>query len=138
MVRLISRTHFFKSTLFSFHCPEFRTAYMVKYRCQIKIDTLRKGVRNMKKLFGFIIILGFVIMIGAAGSADNASLDFVAVLLFELLGIALVLLGTSLFLNYKRYLARRLRKSRFASCKVKRERLCTKQTSIVKIRKELC
>lgn len=60
----------------------------------------------MKKTISFIIILGFAIMLGAAGGADTAEVSFAAVLLLELLGMAIVLFGTSALMHYKRYMRR--------------------------------
>ena len=60
----------------------------------------------MKKLLGAVIVFGFVIMIGAAGSADVSQISFLEVLLLELLGMAIILFGTSALLHYKRYLRR--------------------------------
>ena len=64
----------------------------------------------MKKLLMSVIVIGFVIMLGAAGSADNADASFLNVLLLELLGVAVVLFGTSALMHYKRYVRRMMRK----------------------------
>lgn len=63
----------------------------------------------MKKLLILVIVIGFGIMIGAAGSADTAEISFLNVLLLELLGIAVILFGTSALMHYKRYVRRSMR-----------------------------
>lgn len=90
----------------------------------------------MKKILEFIIVLGFVLMLGAAGSADFASMSFVKVLFLEILGMLVVLLGTSGLLHYKRYVRRMMRKR-----SVNRMSAKSKTAARVSIRipeKELC
>lgn len=82
----------------------------------------------MKKLISMVIILGFVIMLGAAGSADIAAMNFFAVLLLELLGMAVVLFGTSALMHYKRYVRR--------CAKHHIKRVCAKRACVPE--KELC
>lgn len=60
----------------------------------------------MKKLISLVIVLGFIIMLGAAGSADIAKINFVPLVFLELLGMAVVLFGTSALMHYKRYVRR--------------------------------
>ncbi|MBE6681340.1 MAG: hypothetical protein E7600_03510 [Ruminococcaceae bacterium] len=91
----------------------------------------------MKKLLGFVIVIGFVIMLGAAGSADTTNISFLTVLLLELLGVAIVLFGISALMHYKRYVRRTLLKKRLA----KKNALRQNAGVCVKIRiseKELC
>lgn len=91
----------------------------------------------MKGLLGSVILLGFVIMVGAAGSADVANMSFLKVLLLEILGMAVVLLGTSGLMHYKRYLRRTLLKKKLAKSNL----MCKKAPDGVKIclaNKELC
>ena len=92
----------------------------------------------MKKFFGLIIITGFTIMLGGAGSADNTNMSFMLVLMLELLGISLILLGISLNLNYKKYLRRRLRKRSVHSNALKNVSARAKSVNICKRQKELC
>ena len=74
----------------------------------------------MKKLLGFIIFSGFVLMLGVAGSADFANMSFSKVLVLELLGVAIVLSGTSALMHYKRYLRRHARMHRKnAACRIR-------------------
>ena len=83
------------------------------------------------------IVLGFVIMLGAAGSADTSGISFINVLLFELLGAAIILLGISALMHYKRYLRRKLLKKRLAKSNL----FCNKRPAGTKIclaNKELC
>ena len=63
----------------------------------------------MKKILGMVILLGFVIMLGAAGGADNGGNGFAENLLFELLGMALSFFGMVALSHYKKYLRRRRR-----------------------------
>lgn len=91
----------------------------------------------MKKLLSLVIVLGFVIMLGAAGSADTTNISFLTVLLLELLGAVIVLSGISALMHYKRYVRRTLLKKRLAKSNL----LCKKTPVEVKIRlarKELC
>lgn len=76
----------------------------------------------MKKLLGLVILSGFVVMIGAAGSTDLANanfgaVDFLGVLLLELLGMAIVLFGTSALMHYKRYVRRMIARKRLVNSK---------------------
>jgi membrane protein implicated in regulation of membrane protease activity len=91
----------------------------------------------MKKILEFVILSGFVLMLGVAGSADVANMGFVKVLLLELLGVAIVLSGTSALMHYKRYVRRILLKKKRKNSNT----LCKKTPVGVKIRlakKELC
>ena len=63
----------------------------------------------MKKFLGFVRLSGFVLMLGVAGSADFANMSFVKVLLLELVGMFVVLAGTSALMHYKRYVRRMMR-----------------------------
>jgi len=63
----------------------------------------------MKKILGFVILFGFVLMLGAAGSADACHISFVTLLLLEFAGALTVLLGTSALMHYKRYVRRLMR-----------------------------
>ncbi len=91
----------------------------------------------MKKILGFVILFGFVLMLGAAGSADASHISFLTLLLLELAGALTVLLGTSALMHYKRYLRRTILKKRLANSSS-----LSKKTPVgVKIRlihKELC
>lgn len=90
----------------------------------------------MKKIMGFVILSGFVLMLGAAGSADFAHMSFVKVLALEILGMLVVLAGTSGLMHYKRYVRRMMKKRR-----VKTASLRTSGKVTVNIRipeKELC
>ncbi len=82
----------------------------------------------MKKLLEFIILSGFVLMLGVAGSADTSGISFLNVLLLELLGVAIVLFGTSALMHYKRYIRR--------SAKHHIKRACAKRVLVPE--KELC
>lgn len=64
----------------------------------------------MKKILGFVILVGFVLMLGAAGSADASHISFSSLLLLELAGVLVVLLGTSALMHYKRYVRRMMRR----------------------------
>ena len=57
----------------------------------------------MKKLFVVFEILGFVVMLGAAGSADNNTISFLQALVMEFCGIAVMLLSASGHCYYKKY-----------------------------------
>ena len=71
----------------------------------------------MKKILSLVIVLGFVIMLGAAGSADVGEISFLNVLLLELLGAAVILFGISALMHYKRYVRRNVRlQRRNAAC----------------------
>lgn len=63
----------------------------------------------MKKILGFIILSGFILMLGAAGSADACYISFSTLLLLELTGVLTVLFGTSALMHYKRYVRRLMR-----------------------------
>lgn len=64
----------------------------------------------MKKLLGMIILLGFILMIGAAGSADVFGMSFVNLLVLEMCGMLVVLFGTSALMHYNAYLTRTRRR----------------------------
>ncbi len=63
----------------------------------------------MKTILRLTITLGFVLMIGTAGGADNANISFFTAFLLELCGVLVILFGYSALCNYKRYLRRRVR-----------------------------
>ena len=86
----------------------------------------------MKKLLILVIVIGFVIMLGAAGSADSTEISFFNVLLLELLGIAIIIFGTSALMHYKNYVRRNMRLSR-------RNAVCSKMRCRMSgAEKELC
>ena len=90
----------------------------------------------MKKILGFIIFSGFVLMLGVAGSSDFSGMGFGKVLLLELLGLFVVLAGTSALIHYKRYVRKMMRKR-----SVNRMSAKSKTAARVSIRipeKELC
>lgn len=90
----------------------------------------------MKKILGFIIFSGFVLMLGVAGSSDFSGMSFVKVLFLELLGMLVVLAGTSALMHYKRYVRKMMRKR-----SVNRTAAKSKTVARVSIRipeKELC
>ncbi len=90
----------------------------------------------MKKILGFVILFGFVLMLGAAGSADASHISFLMLLLLELAGALTVLIGTSALMHYKRYVRRMMRR------KASRRPVCTSGanfTAKISVReKELC
>ena len=57
----------------------------------------------MKKMFVLFGIAGFVLMLGAAGSADNNTISFFQALAMEISGIAVLLLSASGHCYYKKY-----------------------------------
>ena len=61
----------------------------------------------MKKLLSLVIVMGFVIMLGTAGSADVAGMSVLKAVLFEVLGMIIVLFGTSALMHYNRYSRKR-------------------------------
>lgn len=86
----------------------------------------------MKKILGLVILFGFVLMLGAAGSADVAGMSFLKVLLLEVAGMLIVLFGTSALMHYKRYLRRIIRIRRRNASYVKNDtQICIRE-------KELC
>lgn len=72
----------------------------------------------MKKILSLVIVLGFVIMLGAAGSADFAGMSVVKAILLETLGVAIVLFGMSALMHYNRYVKMLAKKNcrRVVSC----------------------
>ena len=68
----------------------------------------------MKKLLSLVIILGFVLMIGAAGGADLSGSGLVTAFLLELVGMAMIFFGTSALMHYKRYVKRVILKKKTA------------------------
>lgn len=56
----------------------------------------------MKKIFGLITFSGFVLMIGAAGSADLVEATFLKTVLLEILGMAISMFGMSALAHYKK------------------------------------
>ena len=73
----------------------------------------------MKKILGFIILFGFIIMLGAAGSGDFSGMSFSKVLVLELLGMFMMLFGTSVLMHYKRYLRRMIKLRRRKESKLR-------------------
>ena len=57
----------------------------------------------MKKLYSLVIVMGFVIMLGTAGSVDVAGMSVLKAVLLEVLGMMIVLFGTSALMHYNRY-----------------------------------
>ena len=72
----------------------------------------------MKKILGFIILFGFIIMVGAAGSGDFSGMSFSKVLVLELLGMFMMLFGVSALMHYKRYLRRMVKLRRRKESKI--------------------
>ena len=72
----------------------------------------------MKKILGFIILLGFIIMVGAAGSGDFSGMSFSKVLVLELVGMFVMLFGTSALMHYKKYLRRMIKLRRRRANKI--------------------
>lgn len=64
----------------------------------------------MKKILGLIILSGFILMVGAAGSADVFGMSFVQTLLMVAAGMIVVVFGTSALMHYKRYVRKMMRK----------------------------
>ena len=71
----------------------------------------------MKKILSLVIILGFVLMIGAAGGADLSGTGLFTAFLLEILGMAMIFFGTSALMHYKRYIRKMVRAKRIASKK---------------------
>ena len=82
----------------------------------------------MKKILGFIIFTGFMIMLGAAGGAENPNTSFVETLVLEIVGMILFIGGISALSHYKRYRRRILRSRKIAkrsvSIRAKERALC--------------
>ena len=90
----------------------------------------------MKKLLSLVIVMGFVIMLGTAGSVDVAGMPVLKAVLLEALGMMILLFGTSALMHYKRYSRKMLLKKRAKHCVV-----CRQNSVSAKIRmpeKELC
>ncbi len=66
----------------------------------------------MKFLLKSIIIFGFILILGSAGSADAGNIEFGRIVLNTVLGFILLLGGTSAHLHYNRYLAKKARRQR--------------------------
>lgn len=83
------------------------------YNIIVKARKKRNEGKIMKKFLGFIIFTGFMIMLGAAGGAENPNTSFATTLGLEILGMAVFLGGISALSHYKRYRRRmlKLRKS---------------------------
>ena len=90
----------------------------------------------MKKLLGLVIVFGFVLMIGAAGSADVFGMGFGKLFILELTGAFVVLAGTSALLHYKKYV-RRMMKKRYAAKRAVYAKIGFADTIVVP-EKELC
>ncbi len=90
----------------------------------------------MKKLLGLVIVLGFVLMIGAAGSADHFGMGFGKLLVLELSGMFIILAGTSVLMHYKNYVRRMMRKRCAAKSSVCRKMKL--RDAMVMPEKELC
>lgn len=91
----------------------------------------------MKRIISLVIVLGFVIILSAAGSVEHANMGFVKALLLEIVGMATVLSGISAFMHYRNHERRMIHKRRIA----KRTVLSVNHPSGTKIRiaeKELC
>lgn len=78
----------------------------------------------MKKILSLVIVLGFVLMIGAAGGVDLSGTGLLTAFLLELVGMAMIFFGTSAIMHYKRYIRRTLLKKRYANS----NSLCKKNT----------
>ena len=65
----------------------------------------------MKKMFVLFEIAGFVLMLGAAGSADNNTISFVQALFMELWGIAVIFVSASGHCYYKKYCRNKRRRA---------------------------
>ena len=90
----------------------------------------------MKKILSLVIIIGFVIMLGTAGSVDVAGMSVIKAVLLEVLGMIIVLFGTSALMHYNRYSRKMLLKKR-----AKHRVICRQNSVSAKIRmpeKELC
>ena len=90
----------------------------------------------MKKLLSIVIVMGFVIMLGTAGSADVAGMSVLKAVLLEVLGMMIVLFGTSALMHYNRY-SRKMLLMKRAKLRV----VCRQNSVSAKIRmpeKELC
>lgn len=90
----------------------------------------------MKKILGFVIAIGFVVMVGAAGSVEYVNMGFFKALLLEAVGIITVLCGISALMHYNVY-TRRTRRRRVSD----RARVATKIRVAKQIKipeKELC
>lgn len=74
----------------------------------------RNEEKVMKKFLGFIIFTGFMIMLGAAGGAENPNTSFAETLGLEILGMTVFLGGISALSHYKRYRRRALRSRKIA------------------------
>ena len=64
----------------------------------------------MKKILGFVILSGFVIMLGAAGGEDVAGMSFLNVLLLEVFGMLITTFGISALMHYNVYLRKTRRR----------------------------
>ena len=69
----------------------------------------------MKKILSLVIVLGFVLMIGAAGGVDLSGTGLLTAFLLELVGMAMIFFGTSALMHYKRYIRRTLLKKRYTN-----------------------
>lgn len=90
----------------------------------------------MKKLLGVIILSGFILMIGAAGSADVFGMGFVSLLALEICGMLVVVFGTSALMHYNAYLTRTRRRRITERTRVARRIRTAKQINLPE--KELC
>lgn len=72
----------------------------------------------MKKMFVLFELLGFILMLGAAGSADNNTISFLQAFLMEIFGIAVILLSASAHCYYKKYCRNKRRRKALKHSKV--------------------
>ena len=87
----------------------------------------------MKKLLSLVIVMGFVIMLGTAGSVDVAGMSVLKAIMLEAVGMLVVLFGTSALMHYNRYLRKTLSEKR-----VRVRRQNTVSSKIRMPEKELC
>ena len=66
----------------------------------------------MKLLFKSVILFGFILMLGSAGSADAGNVAFSTVVINTVLGFSMMLIGIYANGCYSRALARRARRAR--------------------------
>lgn len=76
----------------------------------------------MKLLFKSVILFGFILMLGSAGSADAGNVAFSAIVINTALGFTIMLTGIYANSCYSRLLARRARRSRMIQKKRRLEK----------------
>lgn len=84
----------------------------------------------MKRIISLVIVLGFGIMLGAAGSVEYMNMSFIKALLLEMVGMITVLSGISGLMNYRKLERKMIHKRRIA----KRTVLSVNHPSGTKIR----